>query len=236
MEVLSISWAGVRTQNFGATVRYFVENMSLPLTLRDDEAEVAHFRCASGDLFEIFGPNNPNARQHACPVFAFQVVDIGVARREMERRGLNLSQTLTHGKMKPGAISAGRTVIFMKFSKKGPRKQTNEGDVAAGSTWRSRGRDRELGIPVAKITFPVVRVPASRAEPSQRNDREPLNFGPKRAGSLQTRLVGPSIPEPTGTAGSVYLQPLASATGASTMHVTPQLQIFCCSACTSARS
>ena len=73
MNVLSISWAGVRTQNFAATVRYFVENIGLPLTLRDDQAEVAHFRCASGDLFEIFGPNNPNARQHACPVFAFQV-------------------------------------------------------------------------------------------------------------------------------------------------------------------
>src|SRR5215211_4356247 len=71
---------------------------------------------------------------------------------------------------------------------------------------------------------------------SRWSDREPLNFGPQRAGSLQTRLGGPSIPEPTGTAGSVYLQPLASATGASTMHVTPQPQIFYCSACTSARS
>ena len=88
MEVLSICWAGVRTQNFAATVRYFAENMSLPLTLRDDQTEVAHFRCASGDLFEIFGPNNPDARLHACPVFAFQVVDIGVARREMEGKGV----------------------------------------------------------------------------------------------------------------------------------------------------
>jgi hypothetical protein len=88
MDVLSISWAGVRTQDFAATVRYFVENMSLSLTLRDDEAEVAHFRCVSGDLFEIFGPNNRYARQHACPVFAFQVVDIWVARREMERKGV----------------------------------------------------------------------------------------------------------------------------------------------------
>jgi catechol 2,3-dioxygenase-like lactoylglutathione lyase family enzyme len=88
MEVLSISWAGVRTQNFAATVRYFVESMGLPLTLRDDEGEVAHFRCASGDLFEIFGPNNPYARHHACPVFAFQVADIGAARREMERKGV----------------------------------------------------------------------------------------------------------------------------------------------------
>jgi hypothetical protein len=35
---------------------------------------------------------------------------------------------------------------------------------------------------------------------SQWNDGEPLNSGPKRAGFLQTRLVGPLIPEPTGTA------------------------------------
>ena len=105
---------GVRTQNFAATVRYFAENLSLPLTLRDDQAEVAHFRCTSGDLFEIFGPNNPNARQHARPVFAFQVADIGVARREMESKGVEfVAQTLTPGKMKPGAISGDRTVIFM---------------------------------------------------------------------------------------------------------------------------
>ena len=89
MEVLSISWAGVRTQNFAATVRYFEENMSLPLTLLDDQEEVAHFRCASGDLFEIFGPNNPNARHHASPVFGFQVAHIEVARREMESKGVD---------------------------------------------------------------------------------------------------------------------------------------------------
>jgi integrase len=71
---------------------------------------------------------------------------------------------------------------------------------------------------------------------NQWNDGEPLNFGRKKAGSSQTRLVMPSIPEPTGTHGSVYLQPLASAMDASTMPLTPQLQNFCCSAFTSARS
>jgi hypothetical protein len=60
----------------------------------------------------------------------FKLLTLGSLGGKWKVRGLNLSQTLTHGKMKPGAISAGRTAIFMKFSKKGPRKQTNEGDVA----------------------------------------------------------------------------------------------------------
>jgi integrase len=96
-------------------------------------------------------------------------------------------------------------------------------------TTKSRAGKRVVPLPGAIIDLLL-----AHGELSQLSNREPLNFGPKRAGSLQTRLVGPSIPEPTGTARSVYLQPLASATGASTMHVTPQLQIF--SACTRARS
>ena len=135
MEVLSISWAGVRTQNFGATVRYFVENMSLPLTLRDDQAEVAHldigsrrrhaaahFRCASGDLFEIFGPNNPNARQHACPVFAFQVVDIGVARREMERRGVEFVTDIDTWEDEAWCYFRGPDGYLYEIMQKGPPK------------------------------------------------------------------------------------------------------------------
>src|SRR4029450_7502185 len=43
---------------------------------------------------------------------------------------------------------------------------------------------------------------------SQSVERGAAQLWSERAGSLRTRLVGPSIPEPTGTAGSVYLQPL----------------------------
>ena len=88
MEILAIVWAGVRTKDFSATVRFFEEKMGFPLTLRDDQSEVAHFRCTSGDLFEIFGPNNLNSRHHVCPVFAFQVADISAARSEMEEQGV----------------------------------------------------------------------------------------------------------------------------------------------------
>ena len=63
MDVLSISWAGVRTQNFAATVRYFVENMGLPLTLRDDQAEVAHVQvCLWRPFSKSLAPITPYAR------------------------------------------------------------------------------------------------------------------------------------------------------------------------------
>ena len=112
----------MRTQNFAATVGYFVENMSLPLTLRDDQAEVAHFRCASGDLFEIFGPNNPNARQHACPVFAFQVVDIGVARREMERKGVEFVTDIDTWEDEAWCYFRGPDGYLYEIMQKGPPK------------------------------------------------------------------------------------------------------------------
>ena len=54
--------------------------------------------------------------------------------------------------------------------------------------------------------------------------------------TLMYALVSSGAVESTGTAGSVYLRRLASATGVFTMPVTQQLQICCCSASTSARS
>ncbi len=87
MHVLAISWAGVRTNDFDATIQYFSEIVGLPLSLRRDETEVAHFTLESGDLFEVFGPNNPHVELHACPVFAFEVEDIESTRKEMEEKG-----------------------------------------------------------------------------------------------------------------------------------------------------
>ena len=87
MHVTAISWAGVRTDDFDATIRYFSEVVGLPVTLRNDESEVAHFRLESGDLFELFGPNSRHVELHACPVFAFGVDDIESVRKEMEKKG-----------------------------------------------------------------------------------------------------------------------------------------------------
>jgi hypothetical protein len=42
----------------------------------------------SGQLFELFGPESPYYQLHACPVLAFQVEDVGEARKELESRGV----------------------------------------------------------------------------------------------------------------------------------------------------
>lgn len=88
MHVMAISWAGVRTNDFDATIHYFSEIVGLPLSLRNDATEVAHFRLESGDLFEVFGPNNRHVELRACPAFAFEVEDIESARKEMEEKGV----------------------------------------------------------------------------------------------------------------------------------------------------
>ena len=46
------------------------------------------FWLESGDLFEVFGPNSRYSELHACPVFAFEVDDIKLARQEMEQKGV----------------------------------------------------------------------------------------------------------------------------------------------------
>lgn len=64
MRISRISWAGVRASDFDATIQYFSEVVGLPLSLRNNDSEAAHFRLESGDLFEVFGPNNPNDELH----------------------------------------------------------------------------------------------------------------------------------------------------------------------------
>lgn len=62
--------------------------VGLPLSLRNNDSEAAHFRLESGDLFEVFGPNNPNDELHVNPTFGFEVDDIVSARTEMAARGV----------------------------------------------------------------------------------------------------------------------------------------------------
>ena len=88
MKVSGISWAGVQASNFDAAIQFFSETVGLPLSRRNDEGEAAHFRLESGDLFEVFGPNNPQDELHVFPTFAFEVDDIVSARAEMEARGV----------------------------------------------------------------------------------------------------------------------------------------------------
>jgi predicted enzyme related to lactoylglutathione lyase len=88
MHISAYSWAGIRTADFVATVRFFAETLGLPLGSRDDTSEVALFMLPSGQLFEIFGPKNEFYALHACPVFGFEVADVRAARQELETQGV----------------------------------------------------------------------------------------------------------------------------------------------------
>ena len=88
MHISAYSWAGIRTADFAATVRFLAEVLGLPLTLRDDDSAIAMFCLPSGQLFEIFGPKADELQTIGCPVLGFEVEDVRAARQELELQGV----------------------------------------------------------------------------------------------------------------------------------------------------
>ncbi len=90
VRILGYSWAGILTEDFEAAIRFFTEKLSLPLTYRAEDTEFAYFRLPSGQLFEVFGPNDEYADLHGntCPVVAFEVEDVRAAREDLSRLGV----------------------------------------------------------------------------------------------------------------------------------------------------
>ncbi len=91
VRIVGYSWVGIVTQDFEGTVRFFTEQLALPLTHRDDEAQFALFRLPSGQVFDVFGPENEYASVHTttgCPVVGFEVEDVRAAHEEMARQGV----------------------------------------------------------------------------------------------------------------------------------------------------
>ena len=86
MRVLGYTWAGVRTADLNAATRFFRDVLGLSPT--HECQGLTQFEMPSGQLFEVFGPENRYHELHACPVLAFQVEDLREARREMELRGV----------------------------------------------------------------------------------------------------------------------------------------------------
>jgi catechol 2,3-dioxygenase-like lactoylglutathione lyase family enzyme len=86
MRVLGYTWAGVRTADLKSSARFFADVLGLSL-IREGKAMV-QFETPSGQLFEVFGPESPYYRLHACPVLAFQVEDLRAAKKELESRGV----------------------------------------------------------------------------------------------------------------------------------------------------
>ncbi|MGH2619699.1 MAG: VOC family protein [Anaerolineales bacterium] len=88
MRISGYSWVGVRTEDFEATITFLADILGLPLTWRAADSEIAHFRLPSGQLFEVFGPNDSGIQTTTCPVVGFEVADVWAARRELEPLGV----------------------------------------------------------------------------------------------------------------------------------------------------
>ncbi len=87
-QISGFSWAGMVTQNFEGAVGFFSEVMEMPLTRRDDVRELAHFWLPAGQIFEVFGSHNHWSQLMPQLTIAFEVDDVGEARREMEKVGI----------------------------------------------------------------------------------------------------------------------------------------------------
>lgn len=86
MRVLGYTWAGVRTSDLESTVRFFSDVMGLSRCY--EGKGFVQFEMPSGQLLEIFAPENRFYRLHACPVLAFQVENVREARQELISQGV----------------------------------------------------------------------------------------------------------------------------------------------------
>ena len=86
MRVLGYTWAGIRTSDMKSTTKFFADVLGLS-KIHEGKAMV-QFEMPSGQLFEVFGPENRFYRFHQCPVLAFQVEDVRQARIELAARGV----------------------------------------------------------------------------------------------------------------------------------------------------
>jgi catechol 2,3-dioxygenase-like lactoylglutathione lyase family enzyme len=86
MRVLGYTWAGVRTANLESAARFFAD--VLGLSLIHEGQGLVQLELPSGQMFEVFGSESRYYKLHACPVLAFQVVDVRAARKELESLGV----------------------------------------------------------------------------------------------------------------------------------------------------
>lgn len=86
MEVLSLSWMGVRVTDLAAA-RSFMQRLGLKH--EHTEGEMSVYTAKNGDTVELFGPGDADHRHFDTgPVVGFQVEDIEAARKELEAGGV----------------------------------------------------------------------------------------------------------------------------------------------------
>lgn len=115
MRILGYSWVGIRTEDYQTTVRFFRDTLGLPVEWLREDAEVAGFRLPSGQLLEVFGPNDAGVQTTNCPVVGFEVEDVAATREELARVGVEFITDVTEG-------SAGDAWVYFR----GPDAQLYE--------------------------------------------------------------------------------------------------------------
>ena len=88
MKVTGYAWAGVGTDDFERTLRFFTDVLGLRVQLEGDN--VAHLAVGPRQLLEIFGGDHPGRALNATPTIAFEVDDFDSARQELVAAGVEL--------------------------------------------------------------------------------------------------------------------------------------------------
>ena len=88
MKITTYAWAGIRTEDFDGTVRFFEALFGAQPVLHSETLHFATFQINAVQRFEIFGPKSKYFPLHECPVLGFLVADVAVTRREFEARGI----------------------------------------------------------------------------------------------------------------------------------------------------
>ena len=89
MKITGFSWLGVGVEDFDEAVGFFRDVMGLRVAVESDTG-VAMFQVANRQVLEIFGPGTSGKERTTPPVMAFEVEDIGAARRELAAAGVEL--------------------------------------------------------------------------------------------------------------------------------------------------
>lgn len=88
MKVKGYAWAGLATDDFDRTFRFFTEVLGLPVEVKLDD--LAILTVGPGQQREIFGGDQPGKRLTRSPVIAFEVDDMESARDELLAAGIEL--------------------------------------------------------------------------------------------------------------------------------------------------
>lgn len=96
MTMTTYAWAGIRTEDFYGTVRFFADLFGAEPVLYSEKLHFATFQINDVQRFEIFGPGSKYYPLHECPVLGFLVADVAVTRREFESRGIKFVTEIEH--------------------------------------------------------------------------------------------------------------------------------------------